>query len=220
MKPVPSALDHVALYVSDPAETAARILAQLPFRVIEETDEFVLLGRDPQLGKLTLFAAPEDGAREPGVLRSIGIGIPCGTVERTVELQDGLRLELLPSDPEGEVEVVCVTLGSPDPAASARGWLELGFEPAPKGRDGALRVKVGGQHLELVHGSPRETGRPLLNHLGVRVESFDDVRRAAESEQQAISRVVDAENSRALFVRGPDGVELEYIEHKPSFALA
>jgi hypothetical protein len=35
-----------------------------------------------------------------------------------------------------------------------------------------------------------------------------------------VDKVVDADNSRALFVTGPDGVHLEYIEHKPSFALA
>ena len=35
-----------------------------------------------------------------------------------------------------------------------------------------------------------------------------------------VNREVDAENSKAIFVRGPDDVELEYIEHKPSFVLA
>ena len=219
MKPHPAKLDHVALYVSDPAATAARILAQLPFRVIEETDEFVLVGRDPELGKLTLFAS-EGSAREAGVLQSVGIGIPCGTVERALDLDDGLRLELTPSDPEGEVEVTRVTLLSPDPAASARGWLELGFEPVPKSASGALRVKVGAEHLELVEGSPGKTDRPLLNHLGVLVDSFDELQRSVEEAGLDVNRVVDAENSRALFVCGPDGVELEYIEHKLSFARA
>lgn len=113
-----------------------------------------------------------------------------------------------------------VTLLSPDPAASARAWLDLGFAPAPKGANGALRVRVGGQHLELVEGAARETDRPLLNHLGVLVESFDELQRSVEEAGLEVNRVVDAEHSRALFVCGPDRVELEYIEHKPSFALA
>jgi catechol 2,3-dioxygenase-like lactoylglutathione lyase family enzyme len=216
--PNPQKLDHVALYVTEPEALAARILAQLPFRIIEETDEFVLLGRDPDLGKLTLFESP--GPREPGLLRSVGIGVPCTSLERTLYFDDGLRLELTPSDPAGEVEVDHVTLLTPDPAASARQWLALGFEPAPKSATGDVRVKVGGQHLELHPGSPGPTDRPLLNHLGVLVPSFDDVRRAAGEDGLDVTKEVDAEHSRALFVRGPDGVELEYIEHKASFALA
>ena len=31
--------------------------------------------------------------------------------------------------------------------------------------------------------------------------------------------VVDAPNTLAVFVRGPDGAKVEYVEHKPSFAL-
>jgi hypothetical protein len=218
--PNPQTLDHVALYVTEPDALAARILAQLPFRIIEETDEFVLVGREPELGKLTLFRATGSGLREPGSLRSVGIGVPCATVERTLYLDEGLRLELTPSDPEGEVEVDHVTLLAPDPAASARRWLALGFEPAPKAANGALRVKIGSQHIELHPGSAPATDRPLLNHLGVLVPSFDDVRRSADEERLNVIKVVDAEHSRALFVSGPDGVELEYIEHKPSFALA
>jgi hypothetical protein len=34
-----------------------------------------------------------------------------------------------------------------------------------------------------------------------------------------LDRVVDAENTRAVFVWGPDRVKLEYVEHKPSFSL-
>jgi catechol 2,3-dioxygenase-like lactoylglutathione lyase family enzyme len=220
MTPKPEKLDHVALYVTDPEAIAARILAQLPFRVIEESDEFLLLGRDPDFGKLTLFRAEEPGSREPGPLRAVGVGVPAGTIERTLHLDDGLRLELTPSDPTGEVEVDHVSLVVPDPAASARRWLELGFQPAPKSAGGVVRVRIGDQHLGLYPGSPRPTERPLLNHLGVLVQSFDEVRRTAEQEGLDVTRVADAEHSRAVFVRGPDGVELEYIEHKASFALA
>ena len=209
----PQKLDHVALHVTDPEAVASCILAQLPFRVIEETDEFLLIGRDPELGKLTLFRA--EGARDSGALRGVGIGIPCATVERTVEVGEGLRLHLVPAPPEGEVELSHVTLAVPDPEASARRWAALGFGP-----DAAGRLRVGDEHVELVEGNPEATARPLLYHLGVLVESLDDVERELRSGGTPIEREVDAENSRALFVCGPDGVSLEYIEHKPSFALA
>jgi catechol 2,3-dioxygenase-like lactoylglutathione lyase family enzyme len=218
MTPHPNKLDHVALYVSDPEGVAARILSQLPFRIIEESEEFVLVGRDPELGKLTLFHA--DSPREAGVVRSVGIGIPCGTVERTIDIGDGLRLELVPADPEGEVEVVHFAVVTPDPASSAREWLQFGFAPAPKSTDGVPRVRLGSQHVELHTARPEPTDRPLLNHLGLLVDDLDELRASVDSMGVAVNREVDAENSRALFLDGPDGVELEYIEHKPSFALA
>jgi hypothetical protein len=218
VKPQPNMLDHIALYVSDPEGTAAQILSQLPFRIIEETDEFVLIGRDPELGKLTLFHA--DSPREPGVVRSVGIGIPCATVERTIELDDGLRLELVPAEPDGEVEVAYLAVLTPDPPASAKAWLEYGLAPAPKGPNGVPRVRAGSQCIELHLGTPEPTRRPLLNHLGLLVESIDELRASVDSLGAEVKREVDAENSRALFLDGPDAIELEYIEHKPSFALA
>jgi catechol 2,3-dioxygenase-like lactoylglutathione lyase family enzyme len=218
MRPRPHKLDHVALYVSDPEGVAARILSQLPFRVIEESDEFVLIGRDPELGKLTLFHA--DPPREAGVVRSVGIGIPAATVERIVDLDDGLRLELVPARPEGEVELAHLAVLTPDPASSAKAWLEFGFEPAPKSSSGVPRVRLGAHSIELHVGTPEPTGRPLLNHLGLLVDSLDEARSSLDSMGVTVNREVDAENSRALFFDGPDGIELEYIEHKPSFALA
>ncbi|MGH3134509.1 MAG: VOC family protein [Gaiellaceae bacterium] len=211
-------IDHVALYVSDPDAVAARIRAQLPFRVIEETEEFVLIGRRPELGKLTLFRTP--GARERGALLRVGIGIPCGTVERTIQVGDGLELVLVPARTDGEVDLDHVALLTADPVASARSWLEYGFEQAEPVTPGVPRVRLGDTHVELHGGSPPATDRPLLNHLGLLVDSIEDTGRSIEAEGIPVRKVVDAESSRAMFVPGPDGIELEYIEHKPSFALA
>jgi catechol 2,3-dioxygenase-like lactoylglutathione lyase family enzyme len=212
----PQRLDHVALYVPDPELVAARLLAQLPFRILEQTDEFVLVGRAPELGKLTLFEAA--GPRERASLLRIGIGIPCGTVERALDLGDDVELELVlvPAEPDGEVDLAYVAFGTPDPEASARAWLALGFEPEPRSARGVTRVRIGDAFVELHARPPVESERPLLNHLGLLVESIDEV----EGEQLDVLRTVDADNSRAVFVHGPDGVEVEFIEHKPSFALA
>jgi catechol 2,3-dioxygenase-like lactoylglutathione lyase family enzyme len=211
-------LDHVALFVTDPEAVAARILAQLPYRIIEETDEFVLVGRGPELGKLTLFG--EGGPRERGVLKHVGIGIPGGTEERTRDVGEGLELSLVPSDPEGDVDLHHVAFVVVDPERSARSWLEYGFEAAENTPEGVRRVRLGDAYVELHPGSPTETDQPLFDHLGLLVESVEDVYREVEGHGYHVNRTVDGEDSRAVFLRGPDGIELEYIEHKPSFALA
>ena len=42
----------------------------------------------------------------------------------------------------------------------------------------------------------------------------------AEAEEMGIvDNVVDAANTRAVFVWGPERVRIEYVEHKPEFAL-
>jgi hypothetical protein len=58
----------------------------------------------------------------------------------------------------------------------------------------------------------------LLNHVAVLVDEVDPV--IAEAERRDIvDNVVDAANTRAVFVWGPERVRIEYVEHKPGFAL-
>jgi catechol 2,3-dioxygenase-like lactoylglutathione lyase family enzyme len=212
----PRKLDHVALWVSSPDEAASALLARLPFRILEESDDFLLVGRAPELGKLTLFQAP--GPRERGSLACVGIGIPCATERTAIELEDDLRIELVPSSPEGEVDLHHVALQVSDPDADARAWVDLGFE---RDRDTgtAQRLRLGDAHLELHHGVAAATDRPLLNHLGLLVDSIDAARRTVSELELSVEREVEAEHSHALFVSGPGGVEVELIEHKASFAL-
>ena len=214
----PSKLDHVALFLEDPESAARALVSRLPFRVIERGDDFVLVGRASELGKITLFEA--DGARESGVLVGLGVGIP-GALETTrIELADGLAVTLARAeDPTGEIELDLVALAVPDPASSARRWRDFGFEQEASA-DGVERVRLGNAVVELHPGRLAQTDRPYLNHLGLLVDSIDDVRRSVSEHDFDVTREVEGENSLALFVRGPDGVEIEYIEHKPSFALA
>jgi catechol 2,3-dioxygenase-like lactoylglutathione lyase family enzyme len=212
----PTRLDHVALYVSDPSRVAAALLARLPLRILEETDEFVLVGRKPELGKLTLFGAP--GPREPGELVRIGMAVPCAMASSSVDLGEELSLELVPGPRDGEVDLDHVALRVQDARASVRGWLELGFEQME--RIGQVeRVRLGDAVVELHPGTPTHTDHPLLNHIGLLVESADEARADATDAGLEIRRVVEAEHSRAVFVTGPDGVEVELIEQLPSFAL-
>ena len=91
---------------------------------------------------------------------------------------------------------------------------QLGFTPTGDGR-----LEVGGAYLELTRGDPGNPERPLLNHIGVLVGSVDEHQAEAEELGVEIDDLVDAPNTLALFVWGPDRVKLEYIEHKPSFSL-
>ena len=81
------------------------------------------------------------------------------------------------------------------------------------------RLKAGDAYVELEQGETEEPERPLLNHLGLRVESADHHIREAEERGLEIADIVDAANTYAVFVWGPDGIKLEYVEHKPTFSL-
>jgi catechol 2,3-dioxygenase-like lactoylglutathione lyase family enzyme len=78
---------------------------------------------------------------------------------------------------------------------------------------------VAGAYLELSAGAYSRPDRPLLNHLAVLVESADELRDQALAAGAEVDDVVDAENTYAVFVLGPDDVRLEYVEHKPNFSL-
>jgi hypothetical protein len=53
----------------------------------------------------------------------------------------------------------------------------------------------------------------------VLVDSADGFRAEAESAGAEVADVVDAPNTYAVFVWGPEQVKLEYVEHKPAFSL-
>src|SRR2546430_495425 len=75
-----------------------------------------------------------------------------------------------------------------------------------------------GMH-EIERGDAGGEERPLLNHLALLVDSAQAVNDEAESRGLEIADFVDAENTIAVFVLGPDGIKLEYVEHKPTFSL-
>jgi catechol 2,3-dioxygenase-like lactoylglutathione lyase family enzyme len=204
-------LDHVALWVSRRDSLAARLVG-LGLREIEQTDRFTLLGGDARRGKVTLFDA--EGPREAGVLRRIGLRVPGGDGAES-DLGEGLVLRLLPGE---QIDLDHVALRVPDPHASARRWLDYGLRPAPSA-NGTPRVELGGAFVELERGDGPRSELPLLNHLGALVASAEQQRAEAEERGIEVVNVVDAANTLAVFVRGPDDVTLEYIEHKPSFSL-
>jgi catechol 2,3-dioxygenase-like lactoylglutathione lyase family enzyme len=210
-------LDHVALRVRDPERAAARLLRRLPFRILQQTDELLLLGRGPDLAKLTLLEGST--SKNNGILGHVAIRIPAATSVTHVELEDALDIRLVPAAPEGDIEVGAVALAVEDPQASARAWRDFGFT-SDVGQEEGERLRVGDIDLLLTPAAGTASDLGRLDHLGLLVASLDETLEEATEQRLEIDRVVDADNSRAAFVEGPDGVTLEYIEHKPSFALA
>ena len=182
-------------------------LRELGMHEIERTDAFTLLGADARRGKLTLFDA--DGPRERGALEHVAFRVPGGGGE--LELPDGLVLIAVDGD---EPDLDHVALRSRDPESAAAEFVRLGFRPAGTGR-----VQVGEAYLQLRAGDPGDPERPLLNHLGVLVDSAEDHRAEAKAAGFEIADFVDAPNTIAVFVWGPERVKIEYVEHKPTFAL-
>ena len=101
----------------------------------------------------------------------------------------------------------------PDPAATASRLEELGLE-----RDGG-QLSVDDRHVVLRREEVREGERPLLNHLAFLVDSATVVQEEARARGLEVEEVVDAPNTLAVFLRGPDRVRLEFVEHKPGFSL-
>jgi catechol 2,3-dioxygenase-like lactoylglutathione lyase family enzyme len=206
-------LDHVALWVADRERMATTAIEALGVRVIEQTDRFTLLGADARRGKLTLFDA--EGPREQGALEEIGLRVPSLDGRRpVVDLGEGVIVRLVEAPGEAELDLDHVTLRSGDPEEATRTWEQLGFDLVGDGR-----LEVGEAFLELRQGDARAPERPLLNHLGVLVDSVDEQQAVVERLGVEVDDLVDAPNTVALFVWGPDRVKLEYIEHKPSFSL-
>ena len=220
-------LDHVALWVEDRDTLANFLTGHVGMHVIDRTDKFTLVGSDARRGKLTLFAA--EGTREPGPLERIGLrvfdldealaALPADLAfERedgraTFDAPGGLRIALVEVDEGVAYDLDHVAFSVPDPEATFARLAELGFEVA----DG--RLLAGDSTIVLERGNPSETERPLLNHLGLRVESADSHIEEAERRGLEIADIVDAENTYAVFVWGPDQIKLEYVEHKPTFSL-
>ena len=210
----PRTLDHVALWVADRDAIVERATGELGIHVIERTDRFTLIGSDARRGKLTLFEA--EGPREPGALARIGLRVSAlEGRDAAYDLGEGLEVVLVEAETDVEFDLDHVALRSPDPHAAAAAWEAFGL-----GRAGDPRLAVGGASRDHAPGDPGEPERPLLNHVGVLVDSVDEQIASAEERGLEIADVVDAPNTLALFVWGPDRVKLEYVEHKPSFSLS
>ncbi len=214
-------LDHIAFWVTDRDRIAGFAERHLGMHAIVTEENFTLLGSDARRGKLTLFDA--DGAREPGPLKHVGLrvadlagaraALPSGTPD-VFDIGGGINVVLVEGETDVDYDLDHVALWSPAPAATAAEYTRYGFEPAGEGR-----VEVGGAFVELHEGPAPQSERPLLNHLAVLVDSADDVIADAADLSIEVESVVDAANTYAAFLVGPERVRIEYVEHKPTFSL-
>jgi catechol 2,3-dioxygenase-like lactoylglutathione lyase family enzyme len=217
----PLRLDHVAFWVADREPIVARCERYLGMRVIDEQDDFTLVGSDARHGKLTFFDA--EGPRARGPLCHVALRVSnLAAAQRilpaspdVLELGEGLRVRLVEGPTEVEYDLDHVALASPDPESSASAFEGFGFR-----RESAAAVEVGAARLVFHRAEPEADGEPLLNHLGLLVDSAETHRAEAQELGLEIESVVDAANTLAVFVTGPDGVRIEYVEHKATFALA
>jgi catechol 2,3-dioxygenase-like lactoylglutathione lyase family enzyme len=230
----PLTLDHVAYWLADRDALADFVVRHLGMHVIDRTDAFTLVGADARRGKLTLFAA--EGPRERGAFEHVALRVrnlsralgelPDGLdVERRregeayFELGEGVALGLVEAETDLDYDLDHVALRSADPQATASEYGSLGFRAAAPGPSGWPRVEVGGAWVEFQPGEPGAPKQPLLNHLAVLVDSADEHVAAARDLGVEIDNIVDAANTLAVFVWGPERVRIEYVEHKPTFSL-
>ncbi len=225
----PTSFDHVALWVSRRDEIAGLLCDHLGMHAIDRSERFTLVGADARRGKITLFDA--EPPRDPGALNHIALRVrdleaavaalpPDVSIERPVAGQaffdfvEGLRFALV-EDPGTDLDYDLdhVLLAVSDPQAALEAFAALGL---PASED---RLQVAGKEIRLQAGGAPEGDRPLLNHLAVLVPSAAAVENEVRCMGVEIDSVVDAANTLAVFVSGPDRIRMEYVEHKPSFSL-
>jgi len=230
----PTKLDHVAYWVADRQPIADFVTAHLGMHVIDQTERFTLLGSNARRGKITLFDA--EGPRERGALGHVAFRVndlaaalaklpqdleleQPRTGEAYFDVTEGVRLGLVESQTDVDYDLDHVALLSANPEETASEYGSLGFAAAPAGPSGCPRVEVGGAWVEFQPGEPGAPEKPLLNHLAVLVDSADEAIAAANDLGVEIDDIVDAANTYAVFLWGPERVRVEYVEHKPTFSL-
>jgi catechol 2,3-dioxygenase-like lactoylglutathione lyase family enzyme len=226
-------LDHIALYMGDRDAAAEFLTSHLGFHVVDRTDRYTLVGAGGRIGKLTLFDAPEGTPPSPGMIEHINVrvGDPEAAAARLpkeagIESRrdggylftgpEGLPLALVTG--EGtftDYDLEGIVLRSGDPETSAREFVKMGFAPG----ENATTVKAGEYRVRLVSSAPDDEAQGMLYHLGCLVDSAQDHRKEAEEQGFEIQDFVEGPNTLAVFVRGPEGVSVEYVEHKPTFSL-
>jgi len=218
----PQELDHLALWVANRAAAEEELLDALNIHTIDRNGRHTLLGPSASAGKLTLFDAPES---EPQPLRLVSVLLADTVQGRQPLFVTGGPMITFGMHARAQTRnvpqhaLIGLTLRCSDPAVVAAEYASrFGFQSVTAHRDVAA-VAVGSGVITLVREEPTAGDAPMLHHLGLLVRSAEDHLRHAEAHGIEVLDVVDAPNTLAVFVEGPEQVRLEYVEHKPEFAL-
>src|SRR3954454_3360350 len=181
-------LDHVALWTDERDALANFLCERTGMHVIDKTDTFTLVGADAKKGKITLFDA--DGPRDPGALCAVGLNVHDETIAGDVEAPGRLKLTFVDHRDGDAWDLNHVSLRVPDPKRAASEFLALGFEPG----DGDEAVVAGDKTLYFVAGGNGTVEKPLLNHLALLVDSYEE--HVENAKVRGLEHeVVDAENT-------------------------
>jgi hypothetical protein len=221
-------LDHVAIRVGDRAAMRDELVQQLDFEVIEENERLTLLGPHPDHGKLTLLDAEPDTTPVPVRLMSIMLAVPAGAMAPPpLQLGEGLRCTFATRDGAAHAStprhaVIGMTIRSNDPPISAaRLGAEHGMSIEQVGASLAvLRVDdaPASGTITLCRERFDRSQATMLDHVGIRVPDARAAREQAERDGLEIVRWVEAPHSNAVFVEGPEGLLIEYVELTRAFA--
>lgn len=214
------ALDHVGLSVADPQAMADFLCDHVGMhRLVGEAD-LTVVGAGGRAATLKLAAAA--GPREPGALVRLVLRVAdvAGAVAMlpAATAVEGDRLERATFwGPEGlglgftmvagggiDYDLDHVVLRCHDPEQTRAALAEAGFVP----RGQALHVAD--KYVTLTK-SPGRTARPLLNHIGVRV---DDVAAVAREPGLDIGELA-TDGAGAIVLPGPEQIGLHFVTQTP-----
>ena len=165
----PQRIDHVALWVADREADTRRILDLFDIDVLEKTDDFTLIGSDPELGKLTLFDA--EGPRAQSQLMGIAFREPGREDAQDIDVGEGLHLYRLGMPHAWAVDLDHVSVAVDQGACGVPRWsphnavtvaVEANRKPSPAGQAGGARADDGFAHAWVSpKGRPQDRGQVL-----------------------------------------------------------
>ncbi len=220
-----NSFDHIALWVNDPQAVADFLDPLEGMHVIEQTDDFTLIGGDAREGKLTLFLA--EGERSPGLIGRIVLRVPdldqalgalaADSVERRggearFTGPEGIPFGLVEDADATACDLDHLVLKVTDPDGVRAGLATLGLEP-----DGDF-LRLAGRRL-LLEAGPPPAGEPILNHIALLIDSGEEGLAEVRRRGLEVTAIKDTDNTFAFFIDGPEKISIEYVEHKPTFSL-